>query len=91
MSNCASSVTCPGGNCPGCQNGQVWCQDPRCSPNCAGEQCMFPASHNFNSNMVFLLVFMCLTAIFFILWFVYGHTLFTPHDIREKVYSKAKK
>jgi uncharacterized protein (DUF983 family) len=29
-----SSISCPKGNCPGCKDGKVWCQDPRCEPYC---------------------------------------------------------
>lgn len=34
-SRCLSSI-CVGGNCQGCRNGSVWCDDPRCYPNCPG-------------------------------------------------------
>lgn len=33
-----STITCPNGNCIGCRGGNLWCQDPRCAPNCPGCQ-----------------------------------------------------
>jgi hypothetical protein len=26
--------SCKDGNCVGCKNGEVWCNDPRCHPYC---------------------------------------------------------
>ncbi len=34
MSICSDPILCPGGNCVGCKNGQLYCNDPRCFPNC---------------------------------------------------------
>lgn len=33
MDRC-SNILCENGNCIGCKNGQLYCQDPRCFPNC---------------------------------------------------------
>lgn len=80
MSNpCGDPLTCPDGNCVGCKNGEVWCQDPRCAPYCAGNQCVFTAAHDFNGNMVVFTILICLLAMLFIIWFVYGPHLFEHH------------
>ena len=34
MTSRCSINTCINGNCPGCKNGQPFCNDPRCFPNC---------------------------------------------------------
>lgn len=84
MSNpCADNITCNGGNCTGCRNGQVWCQDPRCQPNCP--TCDYPGDeHDFNAGMVIVIILICLIAILFIIWFVYGPQLFEPHSDHER-------
>jgi hypothetical protein len=33
MSRC-SAANCLNGNCQGCRNGTIYCNDPRCYPNC---------------------------------------------------------
>ena len=79
MSNvCSDQLTCSGGNCIGCRNGQTWCQDPRCSPYCA--YCAIPKDHDFNANIVMTVILVSLTAILFIVWFVYGPQLFESHN-----------
>jgi hypothetical protein len=45
--------SCVDGNCPGCQGGKRWCDDPRCSPYCTGCK---PPKQNFEVvNMLFFL------------------------------------
>ena len=75
-----NNVTCPDGNCIGCKNGEVWCQDPRCCPNCPGEACIYPEDHDFNATMIIILIIICLVTILFIVWFVYGPQFFVSHD-----------
>ena len=36
MTDRCQSSDCPGGNCPGCRNSILYCQDPRCYPDCPG-------------------------------------------------------
>jgi hypothetical protein len=79
-SHCSDPVSCLNGNCVGCKDGQVWCQDPRCAPYCPGTQCAIPADHDFNANIMIGIILICLTTIFFMVWFVYGPRLFEPHD-----------
>lgn len=38
MSNHCQLDPCITGKCAGCVNGQIWCEDPLCSPNCIGCQ-----------------------------------------------------
>lgn len=80
MSNCADPVSCPGGNCIGCKDGVTWCQDPRCAPYCPGSQCTIPDTHDQNLNIVVTIILICLIAILFIYWVIYGPELFRPHD-----------
>ena len=83
MSNpCSDPVSCPGGNCIGCKNGNIWCQDPRCAPYCQG--CAIPDDHDFNGNMVVTVILICLVALLFIVWFIYGPSLFEPHNDHER-------
>lgn len=58
--------------------GNVWCQDPRCQPNC--QNCAIPKNHDFNANVVVIIILICLTTILFIVWFIYGPQLFENHD-----------
>ena len=75
-------MACSNGNCVGCRNGQIWCQDPRCAPYCSG--CAIPNDHDFNLNMVVIIILFCLLAILFIVWFVYGPQLFEQHSDHER-------
>lgn len=36
MSHCADNQSCPNGNCPGCKDSVVNCNDPSCYPYCRG-------------------------------------------------------
>lgn len=83
MSNPCNEPVC-GGNCPGCKDGQRWCQDPRCSPYCAGEQCIFPSDFDFNGNIIVITIVLSLLAILFILWFIYGPQYFEEHNDHER-------
>lgn len=78
-------VICPGGNCPGCQEGEIWCQDPRCFPNCPGDVCMIPEDYNFTTNVVIACIIVCLFVILFIVWFAYGPKFFFRHGYKERI------
>lgn len=73
---------CPDGNCIGCKNGQVWCQDPRCQPYCS--MCAIQTTTDFNGNIVFLVILSCLITTLFIVWFVYGPQLFEHHNDHDR-------
>jgi hypothetical protein len=79
---CSDPVTCPNGECSGCKNGQVWCQDPRCQPYCPN--CNITRNHEFNVNMTVIIILICLIALLFIVWFIYGPQFFQPHDNYER-------
>jgi hypothetical protein len=79
-SYCSDPVICPNGNCEGCKDGETWCQDPRCAPYCPGGLCAIPDDHDFNANMVVIVILFCLIAILFIVWFVYGPQLIEHHN-----------
>ena len=76
--SCSDPLTCPDGNCPGCKNGQTWCQDPRCSPFC--RNCAMQQDHDFNGTIVVIVIIICLLAILFIMWYAYGPQLLHPHS-----------
>ena len=76
--HCSNSLACSNGNCIGCRDGKLWCQDPRCSPYCS--ECGIPPDHDFNANMIMIIILFCLITILFIVWFVYGPQLVEHHD-----------
>lgn len=80
-SNYCGSPICQELTCPGCKDGQVWCQDPKCAPNCA--DCAINETHDFAVNMTVIIILICLVAILFIVWFVYGPSFFVPHNNYE--------
>jgi len=80
---CTDSFSCPNGNCVGCLNGSIWCQDPRCQPNCPSKVCNITLYHDYNANIVIIIILICLIAILFIVWFVYGPSLFYQHNNHE--------
>ena len=47
---------------------------------------MFPREHEANSSLVFFVIFICLSAILFILWYVYGPSMFVAHNDRSRVF-----
>ena len=63
MSNCSQNP-----NGPGCRNGQLYCNDPRCYPNCTNCN----TSSGGNSNWVLVTVILILLGILLILAFVIG-------------------
>ena len=80
MTNCKDPLTCKNGDCIGCNNGNVWCLDPRCAPYCSNPSCVYPYDHDFNANMVIVTILLCLFTIFFIVWFIYGPQLIESHS-----------
>jgi hypothetical protein len=70
--HCQDSVTCPGGNCEGCSNGEIWCQDPRCAPHC--KECKAPENHDEAVNYTIFLIIVLLLVLLFIIWYTYGPT-----------------
>lgn len=74
--SCSDPVTCPGGNCIGCKDGQTWCQDPRCEPYCA--DCSVPPDHDTISGIVVVLIVFCLIALLAAVWLTYGPDFFRP-------------
>lgn len=46
MTERCQSSSCAGGNCPGCLNGAVFCEDPRCYPDCQGCDTKPPGQNN---------------------------------------------
>jgi hypothetical protein len=81
---CQDSPACPGGNCVGCQNGQIWCQDPRCIGYCTN--CVPDLTRERLGFVVFIIVIMALLLIIFIVWITYGHQVayyYVPNYVLE--------
>ena len=69
MSNrCVASSTCPGGNCVGCRNGSLYCNDPRCYPNCS--DC---GGSGTNTNRILTLIILILLGVLLVLVFIVGY------------------
>lgn len=68
MGKLCERESCFEGNCPGCKDGQRWCQDPRCEPYCVGCQ---PPKQNFEvvnilfATFLFVLLLGVLISLFF--------------------------
>jgi uncharacterized protein (DUF983 family) len=60
MSHPCSGPSCPNGDCTGCRNGNLWCGDPRCSPNCPGCQ------SNVNTWSVIVIIIVVIIALIII-------------------------
>lgn len=75
--SCSDQICQNGGYCPGCKDGQIWCQDPQCAPYCQG--CNISQYHEFAVNMTVIIILICLIVILFIIWFIYGPSFFEPH------------
>jgi len=82
MSDCTRQ-RCLNGKCFGCKNGQTWCDDPKCNPNCPN--CQIRDDHDYNAGMVIIVILLCLFTILFIVWFVYGPQLFHQHSDHSKI------
>lgn len=71
MSNPCSATTCLNGNCPGCRNGQLYCSDPRCYPNCAG--CTTSEGSNSN-NWIIVTIILVLLGVLLVMGFIVGYS-----------------
>jgi hypothetical protein len=67
---CDPSV-CPGGNCIGCSNGQLNCNDPRCYPNC--KNCNTKTS---SSNWIIVTIILVLLGVLLVMAFIVGFDLY---------------
>lgn len=66
-------LVCPDGNCPGCQDGNRWCSDPRCAPYCGN--CTQMQDNEYVGALVTFIIITCLMVAFFLMWFVYGPSM----------------
>ncbi len=77
QNHCATEI-CRNGNCIGCQNGEVWCGDPRCAPYCPN--CYPPNGYNIAVNAMFAIIFIALIVLLIIVWVVWGPPLLEEHS-----------
>lgn len=63
-----SGPSCPNGNCIGCRNGNLWCQDPRCAPNCPGCQSNVNTWSNIVIIFVIIIGFVLIGTVIWLYW-----------------------
>ena len=68
MSSRCSSDSCVNGNCVGCKDGSLFCNDPRCYPDCP--DC--PKEDNNNSDWVLILIILILVGVLLIFAIITG-------------------
>ena len=68
MSICSDPVNCPNGNCPGCRNGQIYCDDPRCYPDCP--TCDVTTS---SGNWIIIMIILILLGVLLVMAFIVGY------------------
>lgn len=68
---CDNTKTCPNGNCPGCRNGQVWCQDPRCVGSCP--DCFYDPDRERTEGLMIMLIVVIMLFVLIIIVVNYGH------------------
>lgn len=61
---CGNNIFCEGGDCIGCRNGTIWCDDPRCNPHCT--DCFADRNSNKFVTLIFIAIILCLLLILFI-------------------------
>jgi len=62
---------CPDGNCVGCRNGQLWCGDPRCSPNCPN----CPSNQNtWSVTVIIIIIIVALILIGLVIWIAWKNS-----------------
>lgn len=59
-------ASCEGGNCPGCKDGNLFCDDPRCHPNC--EDCPPPSDLTFANVLIVILIIIAIIAVIIIIY-----------------------
>jgi len=85
---CDNPRICPDGNCVGCRNGEVWCQDPRCEGQCP--DCFYDPRDDRVGYTVFIIIIAVLVVVMVIVMLNYGHTMtyyYVPnYQLQEKGY-----
>ena len=69
MSNPCLASTCLNGNCAGCRSGTIWCDDPRCFPNCAN--CPNSGTQN---NSWLVTTILVLLGVLLVIGFIIGYS-----------------
>lgn len=78
MVNLCQKTTCYQGNCPGCKNGEKWCDDPKCTPYCTS--CQPPISNDSVVNVLFATILIILLLGVFLSMFLYGPRFVVHHE-----------
>jgi hypothetical protein len=80
MSNiCNNPTLCPNGNCIGCQNGQLYCGDPRCNPSCNGCN-----TQTKNASWIIITIILVLLGILLILAFIVGYDWYKKSQLASE-------
>lgn len=69
MSARCQNSTCEEGNCVGCREGLLWCEDPRCHPNCIN--CEAPRSTGMFGGFLAVIVAVAVVAAMVLIWWHY--------------------
>ncbi len=69
MSDRCSSDSCLNGNCEGCKGGVLFCEDPRCYPDCEG--CPEKSNNN-TSDWILITIILVLAGILLVLAIITG-------------------
>ena len=77
MGKVCDRSTCYQGNCPGCKDGQRWCDDPQCAPYCTG--CLPPKGNFEMVNMLMASFLVILLLGIFISLYFYGPRFVVHH------------
>lgn len=75
MSNRCMSETCLNGNCPGCKNGEKYCEDPRCypdCPDCSGETKLYCLGGRTGWDWTLIIIIGVLVLLVLVLFIVMG-------------------
>ena len=64
--------------CEGCKDGKLWCDDPRCTPNCQG--CQTKENHDIFTNLFFLTIIIILIVLVIVIFALYGPDFIILHD-----------
>lgn len=88
FSQCNPSPACPDGNCIGCKDGIINCQDPRCVGYCTN--CIPNKTWERFGFGVYFVIILVIFLIIFVVWLTMGHQVayyFVPNsDLEENGY-----
>lgn len=76
---CTPGPTCPGGNCAGCRGGNLYCNDPRCYPNCPNCNTSPTTTTTTTSSWWLVMIILILAILLLIFLFIMGYDYWNKH------------